>query len=113
MEQLIPQFDMQKPVKLCKRCPRRFDSGGEVSGSLVIGLRSLEDGEVNHQVRQFYGESRRGFTDDMPLNTTLDDFVQCETPVVVGKNGLKKVRECGAYLSALERLNLKIDGDQE
>ncbi|MCA9309183.1 hypothetical protein KC973_02305 [Candidatus Saccharibacteria bacterium] len=96
-------------VRLCKGCPRRNDASTEVYRSIDFALWE-PDGDGSRRCygydKQFYGDSGTGFTYGMPVNTTLDDIDQCGTPVVIrseGFLGLRKVRECGAVICALER----------
>lgn len=107
----VPGFSVEGPnkknaVKICKRCPRRNDSTREVYRSLVFKnkIPGEEGWEYAGDTRQFYGDLGTGLTSDMPVNTKLEDIDHCDKPVVIGRQGLRLVRECGAVICALERL---------
>lgn len=110
----IREFSPEGPnkanaVKLCKRCPRRNDASREVYRSMVFRPYAISEDHEREYLgydRQFFGDSGTGFTHEMPINTTLSDIDACEQPVVIrreGVFGLRKLRECGAVVCALDR----------
>ncbi len=83
-----------------------------MSAEIREGLATQEKEDVPHGLtKKFYNSDVRGsgLSDDMPIETTLDDIANCETPEIIARGGvLKMVKryECGAFLAAALRQDL-------